>query len=463
MKRPEDGQDEERFIWVKKQRLEEQKGLTSIEIERLEAERRERNKREIEKLERQRLEWEAEKERKQAEKEKNQLDKEKDMLGDWQEKERRFHLDQAHAKAEVHIKSGRSDLFDWIILNTCNNPDITTLFDGSTVELIEFGMTEDINNGELIERLEEHLELEKDTDNINYLNSVLVFIENDTETSNRNSASQLEIVKEEVVSLLSGKTASELTNLEASIQEKLRKPGLHNRDFWAEVLTSLVVFRRKALVNETSRLIIDRRKGKLGERALCLTVEDWKIGGETPLATSASLAPTPCPSPLVQEATNWDDDPRSLEMYEQEQDRKVSKDEIPYNAEAEDLIQPRIEGLVRPRYFNRVKTCFEWNKYNQTHYDADNPPPKSVQGYRFNVFYPQLAAEAKSPTYRVEEDPHLPEMKIIRFFAGPPYEDLVFRIDGEEWDMSHRQGFNCTFEAGILSLDFWFKSQRYRR
>ena len=28
---------------------------------------------------------------------------------------------------------------------------------------------------------------------------------------------------------------------------------------------------------------------------------------------------------------------------------------------------------------------FEWNKYNQTHYDIDNPPPKIVQGYKFNV------------------------------------------------------------------------------
>ena len=28
---------------------------------------------------------------------------------------------------------------------------------------------------------------------------------------------------------------------------------------------------------------------------------------------------------------------------------------------------------------------YEWNKYNQTHYDHDNPPPKIVQGYKFNV------------------------------------------------------------------------------
>jgi hypothetical protein len=33
----------------------------------------------------------------------------------------------------------------------------------------------------------------------------------------------------------------------------------------------------------------------------------------------------------------------------------------------------------KPKYFNRVHTGYEWNKYNQTHYDSDNPPPKVVQ------------------------------------------------------------------------------------
>jgi Cactus-binding C-terminus of cactin protein len=31
----------------------------------------------------------------------------------------------------------------------------------------------------------------------------------------------------------------------------------------------------------------------------------------------------------------------------------------------------------KPKYFNRVHTGYEWNKYNQTHYDHDNPPPKA--------------------------------------------------------------------------------------
>jgi len=33
--------------------------------------------------------------------------------------------------------------------------------------------------------------------------------------------------------------------------------------------------------------------------------------------------------------------------------------------------------------------------YNRTHYDHDNPPPKTVQGYKFNVFYPDLIDKTK--------------------------------------------------------------------
>ena len=56
----------------------------------------------------------------------------------------------------------------------------------------------------------------------------------------------------------------------------------------------------------------------------------------------------------------------------------------------------------KPRYFNRVKTGYDWNKYNQTHYDHDNPPPKTVQGYKFNIFYPDLLDRTKAPTFFLE-------------------------------------------------------------
>lgn len=38
---------------------------------------------------------------------------------------------------------------------------------------------------------------------------------------------------------------------------------------------------------------------------------------------------------------------------------------------------------------------FEWNKYNQAHYDEENPPPKTVWGYKFNIFYPQAKGTPK--------------------------------------------------------------------
>lgn len=119
----------------------------------------------------------------------------------------------------------------------------------------------------------------------------------------------------------------------------------------------------------------------------------------------------------------------------------------------------------RPKYFNRVHTGYEWNKYNQTHYDGDNPPPKTVQGYKFNIFYPELLDKTVAPTYKIDRDPTATdgETCILRFTAGPPYEDLAFKIINHEWEYNHKRGFKCVFERGILHLYFNFKRQRYRR
>ncbi|GAQ80274.1 hypothetical protein KFL_000500270 [Klebsormidium nitens] len=119
----------------------------------------------------------------------------------------------------------------------------------------------------------------------------------------------------------------------------------------------------------------------------------------------------------------------------------------------------------KPKYFNRVHTGYEWNKYNQTHYDHDNPPPKVVQGYKFNIFYPDLIDKTKAPSFVIEEDPTSKngETCMLRFHAGPPYEDIAFRIVNKEWEYSHKKGFKSIFERGILHLYFNFIRHRYRR
>ncbi|KAM3425784.1 hypothetical protein BST61_g7712 [Cercospora zeina] len=130
----------------------------------------------------------------------------------------------------------------------------------------------------------------------------------------------------------------------------------------------------------------------------------------------------------------------------------------------------------KPRYFNRILLGYEWNKYNQTHYDHDNPPPRVVQGYKFNVFYPDLVDKTKAPTYRIERENGRKRGEtfapageddtcLIRFTAGPPYEDIAFRIVDKEWDYSAKRerGFRSSFDKGILQLHFQFKKIYYRK
>ncbi len=151
-------------------------------------------------------------------------------------------------------------------------------------------------------------------------------------------------------------------------------------------------------------------------------------------------------------------------LYEREVARGVQEDEEIFAGEEEvsTASKPQWANKYRPRkprYFNRVQMGYEWNKYNQTHYDHDNPPPKVVQGYKFNIFYPDLIDKIKAPTYRIERENGRKRGEsfapageedtcLIRFISGPPYEDFAFRIVDKEWDFSAKRerGFKSSFD-----------------
>ncbi|KAK3888716.1 hypothetical protein Pcinc_007249 [Petrolisthes cinctipes] len=154
-------------------------------------------------------------------------------------------------------------------------------------------------------------------------------------------------------------------------------------------------------------------------------------------------------------------------VMQQEAQRAMTNDEAQFSVEAKldpqhflwsDKYRPR-----KPRYFNRVHTGFEWNKYNQTHYDMDNPPPKIVQGYKFNIFYPDLIDKAKTPQYELIPCTDNKDFAILKFTAGPPYESIAFKIVNREWEYSYKRGFRCQFHNNIFQLWFHFKRYRYRR
>ncbi|KIW89845.1 uncharacterized protein Z519_09274 [Cladophialophora bantiana CBS 173.52] len=214
------------------------------------------------------------------------------------------------------------------------------------------------------------------------------------------------------------------------------------------------------------------------------------------VATTSTIPTSTQPRPGVQQSKPFDptnrfgpstDDMSSTTkaLFDREVAKGVNENEEIFageeetSSESKPLWMQQYGGKYRPRkpkYFNRVLMGYEWNKYNQTHYGHDNPPPKVVQGYKFHIFYPDLIDPTKAPTYKIireggrkkgqrmapagEED-----TCIIRFMSGPPYEDIAFRIVDRDWDYSakHDRGFKSTFEKGVLTLHFTFKRVVYRK
>ncbi|KAH6669241.1 mid region of cactin-domain-containing protein [Halenospora varia] len=249
---------------------------------------------------------------------------------------------------------------------------------------------------------------------------------------------------------------------------------LHNEDKSGEVIDESIFLQK--VVSERRRIL------KLGYVPSRHTTAEKATSSSTSKTTSA-IASNSAPPGTQRFSTivNEDFSQATKALYEREVARGVNEDEEIFTGEESvatstkpqwaDKYRPR-----KPRYFNRVQMGYEWNKYNQTHYDHDNPPPKVVQGYKFNIFYPDLIDKAKAPTFKIirehgrkrgesfapagEEDTCL-----IRFIAGPPYEDIAFRIVDKEWDYSAKRdrGFRSSFDKGILQLHFQYKKIYYRK
>ncbi|TVY24028.1 Uncharacterized protein LHYA1_G007730, partial [Lachnellula hyalina] len=248
---------------------------------------------------------------------------------------------------------------------------------------------------------------------------------------------------------------------------------LHNEDKSSDVVDESVFLRK---------VVAERRKilklGYVPSRQLSAEkASSISVARTAQVSTSTAPPGTQRFSTIVSE----DFSQATKALYEREVARGVNEDEEIFTGEESvataakpqwaDKYRPR-----KPRYFNRVQMGYEWNKYNQTHYDHDNPPPKVVQGYKFNIFYPDLIDKAKAPTFKIirehgrkrgesfapagEEDTCL-----LRFIAGPPYEDIAFRIVDKEWDYSAKRdrGFRSSFDKGILQLHFQYKKVYYRK
>lgn len=330
-------------------------------------------------------------------------------------------------------------------------------------------------------------------------------------------------IEADVKSLLQGKTYGELEALQSQIESQMRSGTAKVVEYWEAILKRLHIYKAKACLKEihTNMLrkhlerletpsdgenIKTEQAQELDEQESDHDVEDTRVSptpvmevevlGDEELAGSYSPQLLHGDEDEDEEAIDPEEDKAILERKRiaVKEDRRVQEMSSRQNPPDDNFERTAMKAMGameegdavfgssgeinldsqvywwhdkyrprKPKYFNRVHTGYEWNKYNQTHYDHDNPPPKIVQGYKFNIFYPDLVDKSKAPTYTIEKDGDSAETCIIRFHAGPPYEDIAFRIVNKEWEYSHKKGFKCTFERGILHVYFNFKRYRYRR
>ncbi|KAI0096927.1 mid region of cactin-domain-containing protein [Nemania sp. FL0031] len=424
--------------------------------------------------------------------------------------EDKFVLKQSKKKADIRVREGRAKPIDLLAFNLRYVDSDRDVFDDSDTD-VQINVPEPTA---VIEALNESAASELDAEITSY---------HTLETNARNreywtalrtllahhrlklkpmgpEARAVSSVTSDVDRILGPKNIEQLEKLEVQIQAKLHSDEVVDTDYWEQLLKSLQVYKAKARLKGIYDIIRDNRLKLLAE------INPENSAGLAGYSTAqTSLKDQPAAPPVISRpkqtipsssstntsippgtarfapSTNDDFSQATKALYEREVARGVDEDEEIFTAEesVSGMTKPQWADKYRPRkprYFNRVQMGYEWNKYNQTHYDHDNPPPKVVQGYKFNIFYPDLIDKTKAPTFKIirehgrrkgeslapagEEDTCL-----IRFIAGPPYEDIAFRIVDREWDYSAKKdrGFKSSFDKGILQLHFQFKKIYYRK
>lgn len=75
-----------------------------------------------------------------------------------------------------------------------------------------------------------------------------------------------EDVEEQIEMILKGKNLQQLTQLQQSIQNKLRSDEAIDTEYWENLLKSLMVHKAKAKLNDMHKLVLNNRLSQLRER-----------------------------------------------------------------------------------------------------------------------------------------------------------------------------------------------------
>ncbi|KAI0562549.1 cactin [Gracilaria domingensis] len=461
LKRPRtsSGNQEAPFVWRKKVEILRKKGIDpEEEEERQRAELRHElaaAKKRREQREQERAEWEAEQI-------KSAREKEAQMNEGWHQQEASFHGKQHFLRQAIRIRekrpAGTDLLAEFVRLDL--NSDVAILNVEDFLKGLGEGHVQELVDG-VEDELDYVVDFNREEDNdvwnrtirLEFWKCVRVCVKDRLGQLNASREGMPDAVASDVELLLQGKPISKLRDMETEIDMKLKNGdegdgAFGEVDFWqaalAKIRARIAAVRLKEI---TEMLSIERRE------------RDAKKPKEEKNSESTNEA--------QHKSQNIGEDERlqaeGLRHLPGEDDEEEFKDEVeaPEGKSGtyawNDKYRPR-----KPKYFNKVLSGYRWTKYNRTHYDHDNPPPKTVQGYMFNIFYPDLMDPSKTPTYTIHKTNNA-DVVIITFHSGPPYQDIAFKIVNRPWVTSHRRGYRCSFDKGVLQLWFNFDRYYYRR
>ena len=501
------------FVWHKKRDKDGYKHLG----EDLQAEREKsrilENRRELEKVKQRRKEREAEQAAREEEMTMMQREREAAMFEQWEAQEGTFHLTQVKLRSKIRMRDSRAKAIDLLAKYAENMWEMSE----EAIDELDVNEPYTVLNGlseqdleDLLEDIKVYVELEEGK-NLDFWKDITTIVEDEIRTLQQTQIDDKQrqvinrSVQGNVAAVFQGKTYSQLVLLKQQIATKIgAKQG--DVSYWEHLHQQLNAVMARARLRENHQKILQKRLEQLRSRQLeemylapdeevpaaaegeskaeddsqSLSV-DYDAGAYSPQLVSSSeadptfsvveeLADQQALSEARHEVATSGESKRHEEGHMQ---AMASKDMEP--GEATFNVQVPVENTSflwqskyrprKPRFFNRVHCGFEWNKYNQTHYGHDNPPPKVVHGYKFNIFYPDLIDKRVAPEYKVmpSEEGSGKEFCILRFHAGPPYEDIAFKIVNREWEFSRKHGFRCQFRNGVFQLHFRYRRQFYRR
>mmetsp|Transcript_9978 Transcript_9978/g.15061 ORF Transcript_9978/g.15061 Transcript_9978/m.15061 type:complete len:550 (-) Transcript_9978:165-1814(-) len=498
------------FVWGKKKEKDKQLGKVEEDSEQA----RLSLIQDIDRVRKRRAEREAELEEMERLRAEEMRLREAAQYVDWETKEEEFHMNQTRVRSKIRLIEKREKPIDLLAQNILlvesafstdkEQRDMGISLANLDMEMADpLSLLDGLSDADLVELMDDsetYLDVEKRKGGpyVKFWESLHELVCAERRRKNRREQSLHKAVMEDVKQTFRGKSSSDLLRMRDDIRKSIREGRRSDVEYWEQMERETTLEYHRAVIRETHRDLLDKQiealsilKAEAAKAKERENQEDSRLSKKRPregedfrfISPPGGSASSSEPQQLrASDEARWKGMDTATCSSTSEQDSSADAISLQKREEEKGLEEMEEQMLVRdevavshgtywwqdkyrprkPRYFNRVKTGYDWNKYNTTHYDHDNPPPKTIQGYKFNIFYPDLIDKTQTPKYYLEAADE-PEFAIIRFHAGPPYEDIAFKILNQEWEIGKKTGFKCIFERGVLQLYFNFKRHRYRR